>query len=75
MSGILGKMNPHAPADTIAVLLDVNVEVAFRLDNIEKMSLDHARGYNVGGLVGMINCLCNHRNSSILVESSEVNST
>ena len=27
------SMNPHAPADTIAALLDVDMEVAFCLDN------------------------------------------
>ena len=58
------SMNPHAPADTIAALLDVNMEVAFCLDNQGKMSMDYAaREYNVGGLVGMINGLCNHRHS------------
>eukprot|EP00554_Chaetoceros_debilis_P008716 CAMPEP_0194100150 /NCGR_PEP_ID=MMETSP0150-20130528/1122_1 /TAXON_ID=122233 /ORGANISM="Chaetoceros debilis, Strain MM31A-1" /LENGTH=270 /DNA_ID=CAMNT_0038786479 /DNA_START=129 /DNA_END=938 /DNA_ORIENTATION=- len=45
------SMNPHAPADAIAALLDVNVEVAFCLDHEGKISLDYARDYNVGGLV------------------------
>ena len=57
-------MNPHAQAETIAALLDVNVEVAFGMDNRGKMSLDYAREYNVGGLVGMINGLCNHRHAA-----------
>ena len=58
------SMNPHAPADAIAALLDINVEVAFRLDNEMKMSLDYTRDYNVGGLVAAINGLCNHRNAA-----------
>ena len=52
------SMNPHAPADAIAALLDVNMEVAFCLDNQGKMSMDYARDYNVGGLVGIVNGLC-----------------
>ena len=35
------SINPHTPADAIAALLDVNVEVAFCLDN--QVSLDYAR--------------------------------
>ena len=58
------SMNPHALADTIAALLDVNVEVAFRLDNQGKMSMDYARDYNVGGLVAMVNGLCNYRHAA-----------
>ncbi len=62
------SMNPYAPSETIAALLNVNVEFAFRLDYKEKMSLDYARDYNVGGLIGMINGQCNYKNSSIPVE-------
>ena len=58
------SMNLHAPADAIAGLVDANVEVAFRLDNQGKMALDYTRYYNVGGLVAMINGLCNHRHAS-----------
>ena len=58
------SMNPHAPANAVAALLDVNVEVAFRLDNQGRMSLDYARDYNVGGLISMIGGLCNHRQSA-----------
>jgi len=59
------SMNPHAPpANTIAALLDVNMEVAIRLDSQGKMSLDLTKNYNVGGLVGMINGLCNHRHAA-----------
>jgi hypothetical protein len=57
------SMNPHAPAVTISALLDVNMEAAFRLDNQRKVSLDYAREYNVGGLVAMVNGLCNHRHA------------
>ena len=55
------SMNPHTPPDAIAALLDVNIEAASRLDNHGKLSLDYVRYYNVGGLVGMINGLCNHK--------------
>ena len=58
------SMNPHAPADTIAALLDVNMDVAFRLDNQGKISLDYARDYNVDGLVATITGLCNHRHAA-----------
>ena len=58
------SMNPYAPADTTAALLEVNVETTFSLDNEGKIPLDYARDYNVGGLVAMINALCNHRNSA-----------
>ena len=51
-------------SETIAALLNVNMAVAFRLDNQGKMSLEYARDYNVGGLVGMINGLCNHRHAA-----------
>ena len=37
------SMNSHAPAGTMSVLLDVNVEFAFCLDNERKISLDYAR--------------------------------
>jgi len=57
------SMNPHSPSDAIAALLDVNVEVAFCLDNQGKLSLDYARDYNFGGLVALVNGLCNHRNA------------
>eukprot|EP01083_Nonionella_stella_P094818 266141_1 len=58
------SMNPHAPADSLATLLDFDMEVAFRLDNKVKMSLDYVRDSNVGGLVGMVNGLCNHRHAA-----------
>ena len=58
------SMNPHAPSETIAALLDVKVDVAFRLDNEGKTSLDYARDYNVDGLIAMIGGLCNHRHSA-----------
>ena len=58
------SMNPHAPADTIAALLNVNFEVAFRVDNQGKTSLDRARDCDVGGLVGMVNGICNHRHAA-----------
>ena len=53
--------NPHSPADSIAALLDSNMEAVFSLDNQQKTPLDYARDYNVGGLVGMIVGLCNYR--------------
>ena len=58
------SMNPHSPADEISALLDVDMEVAFRLDNQGKFSLDYARDCNVGGLVALVNGLCNHRNAA-----------
>ena len=58
------SMNPYAPADTIAALSNVNLEVVFRVDNQRKISLDYARDYNVGGLVAMINGLCIHRHAA-----------
>ena len=58
------SMNPHSPSDAIAALFDVNMEVIFRLDNQEKIPLDYARDYNVGGLVALVNGLCNHRNAA-----------
>jgi len=58
------SMNLHATADTIAALLDVNMEAAFCLDNQGKMSMDYARDYNVDGLVGIVNGLCNHRHAA-----------
>ena len=58
------SMNPHAPAETIAALLDVDTEVAFCLDNEGKMSLDYARDYNVGELVGMVNGLSKNRHAA-----------
>ncbi len=57
-------MNPHTPAETVAALLNVNVKVAFCVDNEGKIPLNYARDYNVGGLVGMINDLCNHRHAT-----------
>ena len=62
------SMNPHDPPEAVAALLNVNVEVAFCVDNQGNMSLDYARDCNVGGLVEMINGLCNYRNSPIPVE-------
>ena len=59
------SMNPHAPADAAAVLLNVNMAVAFRMDNQGKTPIDYARDYNVGGLIVMIGSLCNHRHSSV----------
>ena len=58
------SINPHTPSDAIAALLNINMEVAFHFDNRGKMSLDYARDYNIGGLVGIINGLCNHRNAA-----------
>ena len=51
------SMNHHALADAGTALLNVNVEVAFGLDNQGKISLDYARDYNVGGFVELINGL------------------
>ena len=67
MSALL-SMNPYAPADAVATLLEVNVETAFSLDNEGKIPLDYARDYNVGGLVAMISALCNHKNSGSRAE-------
>ena len=59
------SMNPHSPSDAIAALLDhVDMDVAFRLDNQGKTSLEYARDYNVGGLVALVNGLCNRRNAA-----------
>ena len=58
------SMNPHSPSDAIAALLDVDMHVAFRLDNQWKTSLEYARDYNVGGLVALVNGLCNRRNAA-----------
>ena len=62
-------MHHHALDDAIAALLDINLEVAFRMDRKGKMSLDYARDCNVSGLIGMIKSLYNYKNSSIPVES------
>ena len=43
-------MNPHAPVETIAALLDVNVEIAFCVDSQGMMSLNYARDYNVSSM-------------------------
>eukprot|EP00554_Chaetoceros_debilis_P009836 CAMPEP_0194105466 /NCGR_PEP_ID=MMETSP0150-20130528/5666_1 /TAXON_ID=122233 /ORGANISM="Chaetoceros debilis, Strain MM31A-1" /LENGTH=280 /DNA_ID=CAMNT_0038793347 /DNA_START=311 /DNA_END=1153 /DNA_ORIENTATION=+ len=64
------SMNPHAPADAAAVLLNVNMEVAFRMDNQGKTPIDYARDYNVGGLIVMIGSLCNHRHSTPQYENA-----
>ena len=56
------SMNPYAPVDAIASLLNFNTEAVFSLDNQQKTPLDYGREYNVGGLVGMITGLCNQRN-------------
>ena len=53
--------NPLAPPETITALLDVNVEVAFCFDNWEKIPLEYARDYKIGGLIGMISGVCNPR--------------
>lgn len=63
-------MNPYASTDAIASLFNSNMQAVFCLDNQQKTPLDYARDYNVGGLVGIINGLCNHRNSSILLFES-----
>merc|ERR1711865_258213 len=66
------SMNHHAPADTIAALFNFNIQTIFCADNQQKTPLEYARDYNVGGLIQIINGLCNHRNSSLLlVESSD----
>ena len=57
-------MNSHAPAETIAALLDVKMDVAFSVDNQGNISLDSARDYNVSGLVATINGLCDHRHAA-----------
>ena len=57
------SMNPHAPADTIAFLFYANMEAAFCVDNQGKTVIDYATEYNVGGLISMINILCNHRSA------------
>ena len=49
-------MYPNALADSIASLLDSNMEAAFCLDNQQKAPLEYAIDYNVGGLVGWIDC-------------------
>ncbi len=56
------SMNPYAPADAIASLLNFNMEAIFSVDNQQKTPLDCRREYNVGGLVGMIMGLCNQKN-------------
>lgn len=53
------SINPHAPADSIAALLNSNMA------NQQKTPPDYARDYNGSGLVGIISGLCNHKNSTI----------
>ena len=57
-------MNPHDPEEINSALLNVNVEVVFRVNDQGKMSLDYARKYNIRRLVEMINGLCNHRHAT-----------
>ena len=58
-------MNPHAPAESFAALLDSNMEAVYSaLDNQDNTPLYFARDNNVGGFVGMITGLCNHRHIS-----------
>lgn len=57
------SMNPHGPADAIASLFHSNMQAIFHEDNQQKTPLEYSRYYNVGGLIGMITVLCNHRNS------------
>ena len=54
-------MNSNAPADSIAALLDCNMDIVFCLDNQNQTPIDYARVYNAGGLVGIIEGLCNYR--------------
>ena len=61
-------MNPHAPADAIAELLNPNMEAIMCLDSQQKGPLENARDVNVDGLITMIAVLRNPRNSSIRVE-------
>lgn len=61
------SINPYGPADSIAALLASNMEAVFCSDNEDNTPLEYARDYNVGGLVAMIEVLCNHRNSSVFV--------
>ena len=62
-------MKPHAPEDSIAALLNSNIQAVFSLDHRRKTPLDNARDYNVGGLVGMVRGLCNFRNSMVLAQT------
>ena len=61
--------NPFAPADTIAALLELKMEVMFCRDNKVMLCLGYAKECNVDGLVSMIAVLCNHRNSKALMEN------
>ena len=61
------SMNPHAPGDTIAVLLHANIDTSVGLDNTNQAPLEYARDYNVDGLVAMIATLCIHKNATIPV--------
>ena len=59
------SMNPHASADSIAALLNFNMEAVCCLDSQEKTPLDYARDYNVRGLIAMITGLRNHKMASM----------
>lgn len=59
------SMNPNAPADAIASLLNANIETSVYLDATNRTPLDFARAYNVDGLVAMISVLCLHKNSTM----------
>ena len=63
-------MNPFAPDDTIAALLNSNMEAMMCLDSQQKNPLEHARDYNFDGLMTMIVALCSIRKSSILLEEN-----
>eukprot|EP00554_Chaetoceros_debilis_P009070 CAMPEP_0194099472 /NCGR_PEP_ID=MMETSP0150-20130528/644_1 /TAXON_ID=122233 /ORGANISM="Chaetoceros debilis, Strain MM31A-1" /LENGTH=338 /DNA_ID=CAMNT_0038785683 /DNA_START=122 /DNA_END=1135 /DNA_ORIENTATION=+ len=70
------SMNPHAPSDTIAALLNSNMEASMCLDtNQHKTPLEYAREYNVEGLMTMITILCNHRNYSSTSNLVEITTT
>eukprot|EP01083_Nonionella_stella_P032302 88408_1 len=64
------SMNPHAPADTIAALLNSNMEAIMCLDSQQKNPLEHTRDYNLDGLMTMIVALCSIRKSSNFLEEN-----
>ena len=65
------SMNPHVPVETIAALFNSQTDTIFCEDS-QQTPLDYARDYNIGGLIGMINGLCIHRQSSTPVEEDTI---
>lgn len=59
------SLNPHAPESAFELLFETYKQAIFKKDILKNTPLEYAELYNFDGMLAMIRCLCEHRQTTI----------